>query len=126
MSRTSISVVESARLVNLIEAEFVESGKTDGEFGAYATEKLGFPVNVRLVHCRRTELGIPSRSELRKSAAPVDILNLTERLTSIERQLAADQKELRGLAELFLDLKSRTRVLENTPRLKGHFEGFTS
>ena len=121
MDRSHLTSVQSARVIVLIEAEYVSSGKNDREFAAYASEKLGFPVNERQLHNRRIELGIPARRDIIKPEVDVPI-----RLASIEAQLISDQKEFRGLASLFLDLRDRVALIEKALRLKGHFEGFPS
>jgi len=118
--RNSLSTVQSARLVNLIETEFVSSGKSDEDFGKYASEKLGFEVNPRNVHTRRGELGIPSHREAAKAAG--SILIEPERIEALERQLAADRREFAGLAALVIDLQQRLTILQKAAKLKGTFE----
>ena len=116
--RHTLSLVESAKLVNLILAEYAASRKTDAEFATYAAEKLGFKVDKTHVNTRRVELAISASN---KVVAP-DLLAISERLEAVERQLAADQREFKGLAALTIDLTTRLGVLEKAARLKGTFE----
>lgn len=90
MSIRKLSMLESMRLMNLIETEFLAKGMTDVEFARYAAEKLGFPVQSTSVLKRRNELGIPSTR-----IVPGDT-----------------EKELRGLAKLVMDLSQRVAALE--------------
>lgn len=59
--RNQLNAVQTARLVNLIEAEYVLSDKNDAEFAAYAAEKLGREVTEHNVQYMRAQLGIKSR-----------------------------------------------------------------
>jgi putative ubiquitin-RnfH superfamily antitoxin RatB of RatAB toxin-antitoxin module len=121
MGRKTLSLVESMKLMNLIQERFVESGMSDTQFAAAASAELGFEVVENHVYVRRTELGIPAN----RAKAETEILSLSQRLESVERQLAADQKEFRGLSAVFLDLKARFETLEKACRLKGAFERTT-
>ena len=118
MERKSLSLVLSSRLVHLIENEFESSRKTDSDFAAYASEKLGVTITKQHVWTRRTELGLPSAHENK----PLPVLEVSNRLEACERQLAADAKEFRGLAAIVIDLQSRVGHLERVARLKGTFE----
>ena len=110
--RSTVSLITSAKLVMLIEAEFVSSGKTDTEFASYASEKLGEPVNERNVKTRRAELGIKSRAELDAEKKLGGNTQFVRRLEALENQVAQDQKEFKGIAEVLIALRQRIETLE--------------
>lgn len=118
-SRKELSLLESMKLMQLIQDEYAAAGMSDGAFAEHAAQKLGFPVTANNVKNRRDALGIPAT---RARVPDASTLNVNERLEACERQLAADQKEFRGLTTLFLDLKSRFEILERAAKLKGTFE----
>ena len=82
-----IGMVESAKLVNLIESEYSTIGKTDAEFAKYATEKLGFNVATVHVNNRRVALGIPSYREAKTKTGKADIGALQDLIAALERRI---------------------------------------
>jgi len=107
VSKTFLTSVQSARLVNLIEAEYSASKVSDVGFAKIATEKLGFEVNNRHVQSRRVELGIP----LNGPPSPDET-----RLDRIERDGAA-------LTEVVAELTRKLDIVIKVLNLKMHFEG---
>lgn len=106
--RRTLSLVESAKLINLINNEFVSSKLTDEAFAKHATEKLGFEVLDRHVHTRRVELGLPSLRE--RPVEPPDLLAFAERVTTLERTVAAQRAQLQTLEAAIMTLRSLSRI----------------
>lgn len=99
-----LDMIQSSKLVNLIEAQFASKGLTDKEFAQFASENLGFPIADSSVTKRRDALGISSNNRLGDPLQPL--------INDIQRQLAADQKEFKGLTRLVLALSIRIASLE--------------
>lgn len=78
-SRKMLSRSQVFSLCKLLEAEYTSSGKFDGGFAAYASEKLGFTVTVGHVWHIRDDLGIPPNRPIAKKA---------ERMTPILARIA--------------------------------------
>lgn len=97
--RATLSMLQSARLITLIEVEYTSSGKNDVEFATYATEKLGFPVIRRHVTSRRDELGIPSHREANPSPDRVEVTAQVKELHASVDQLRKDYAALLALVE---------------------------
>jgi hypothetical protein len=66
--RTTLSMLQSSKLLIFIEDKYVASGVSDELFAKKATEELGFPVIRRHVTSRREVLNIPSNKELQARA----------------------------------------------------------
>ena len=107
MSKTFLSSVQSARLVNLIETEYSASKASDVSFAKIATEKLGFEVNNHHVHSRRVELGIP--------------LNTPH--SADETRIARCERDGAALAEAVAELTRKLDIVIKALNLKMHFEG---
>lgn len=60
--RKTLSILKSAELVDLIRAEYINSGQDDGPFALYATEKLGVTVNAAHIRTRRIALDIEANN----------------------------------------------------------------
>lgn len=116
-----LNMLQSSKLLVLIEADFVSLDKTDEEYAKYASEKLGFSVNADHIATRRRQLGIERK---RPVAVAGDLLALSERVEALERQHAADEKEHVGLSTVILEMRHRLDLIEKALRLKGQFEGF--
>lgn len=116
------NMLESAKILTLIEKEFVEKGLPNIEFAKYASEVLGFPVAESSIQKRRVLLNIPTTRTAARAVEVGGLLAISERLNTIELQLAADQKEFRGLAALVIELRQSYGVLVKAAKLKGTFE----
>jgi hypothetical protein len=89
-----LSMVGSAKLVMLIQNEFLIKKLEDSEFATYATEKLGFPVNVHQVRTRRCEMQIPSKFEMMKKEKKTTVIG---RIEELEKQVAEMKEKLKDL-----------------------------
>lgn len=101
MKRQFLSLTQSARLVYLIESEWLSSQKNDADFARYASEKLGFPVSVTQVYGRRSELGIQPPAKTPESFT----------------RLSALEFDFHGLTEAMFGLRDRLEKLESTCRM---------
>lgn len=83
-----LNMVQSAKLITLLAAEYVESKMTDTPFAVHATKVLGFPVDVGHVVTRRTALDIPSNGRPSKTPArPADITAMQELVSQLEARV---------------------------------------
>ena len=89
-----LSMVDSAKLVMLIQNEFLVKKMDDEEFAKYATEKLGTPINIHQVRNRRVEMQIPSAVEIRKSEKKTTVVG---RLETLEKEVAELKEKLKDL-----------------------------
>jgi hypothetical protein len=99
-----MGMVESAKLINLIESEYSASKKTDDEFAKYAADKLGFDVVKIHVTNRRVALEIPSYQAMyiKPGKGDVDalhtlIVDLERRITKLEYNEVEMQRKIDGL-----------------------------
>ena len=84
-----IDMVQSAKLINLIEQEFAIKKIADKEFAEYASSVLGFPVAASNVENRRSALGIPSTQSIRMRHNMDSLLDL---IRDLEVRIAALEK----------------------------------
>ena len=105
-------MVESARLVNLIETEYKTLGLVDASFAKHASEKLGFEVVTSCVQKRRNELGIPTLSQ----TMSMGLLFPQERMEALEKLLNEHRIELQSLSAAILNLRTRLKKLEPEDR----------
>lgn len=105
-----LSMIQSARLIALIEGEFAASGKNDREFAEHASTKLGFPIAENHVEVRRRELGIPA---LRDIAAPSD--------AALASEVAALRRDGAALAAEVERLSKRLELVIGFANLQKHF-----
>lgn len=83
-TRETLSLIPSAKLVTLIEAEYGKLGLTDDKFAEHATKVLGFAVNERQVKSRRIELGIASTRNAERMQASRTVI---DRITALEQEV---------------------------------------
>lgn len=91
--RKQLSIVQSAKLLMLVEAEYVNYNKDDNTFAKYATEKLGFSVSGSNVTGRRNALDIPATRTAKMAAKSLDTASLLSLLADIERRVAALERK---------------------------------
>lgn len=89
-----ISMIASAKLINLIEAEYATSGLTDKAFAEHATMKLGFDIIESHVRNRRQEMGIESNRDLARVASRADIGTLQDLIATLERRVTKLEFEM--------------------------------
>lgn len=89
-----LSMVDSAKLVMLIQNEFLIKKLDDEGFAKYATEKLGTPINLHQVRNRRVEMQIPSAVEIRKSEKKTTVIG---RVEALEKEVADLKEKLKDL-----------------------------
>lgn len=82
-----ISMIESAKLINLIESEYTSSNMTDDEFAKYASEKTGHSYAETHVNTRRVALGILSNKEAATNRRNVTIDALQDLIATLERRV---------------------------------------
>lgn len=97
--RKQLSIVQSAKLLMLVEAEYQTKNVDDNTFAKYATEKLGFSVSGSNVAGRRNALDMPAtrtQNIIRKNTDAASLLSLIEglekRIVELERRLGSVER----------------------------------
>ena len=92
-----LTMVQSAKLVDLIDHEFVSSGMFDIAFAEHASKVLGFPVIDRHVKSRREAMDIktPERKKQERIVArPMDITAMQELVSGLEKRIELLEKAM--------------------------------
>lgn len=66
--RVTLQLASRIRLASLVQDEYHASGKSDGDFAALATERIGVPVVASHVQYVRAQLGMKSNHDLKREA----------------------------------------------------------
>lgn len=83
--RNDLTLDKQYKLMQLVERDYATRRQTDEEFGAYATETLGFFVNGNNVFGARRALGIDApRNTATNTALESRVLVLEKRLAELE------------------------------------------
>ena len=86
--KDSLTMIQSAKLLTLVNDEFAKANLTEPEFAAHATKVLGFEVKTSHVNSRRVALGIPSRKEMNGARKAMTIESLFELVRELEKRVA--------------------------------------
>ena len=85
--RKQLSIVQSAKLLMLVEAEYVNYNKDDNTFAKYASEKLGFSVSGSNVAGRRHALNIPATRTNNMMKKNTDVAALISLIEGLEKRI---------------------------------------
>lgn len=83
-----LNLSETFKLGDLLRLEYLESGKSDREFAAYAAEKLGFQITEHNVRGVRESLGIERPKPVVESALLARVENLETQVARLQREIA--------------------------------------
>lgn len=90
---TNLKMADNFKLINYMIAEYSNSGLTDEEFAAKASEALGIPgINSGHIVHRRGEFDIPSNARVK--AEDPDIQTLAAQVLAQAKQIADLQERL--------------------------------
>ena len=82
-----LSMIQSAKLLTLINDEFTKLNLAEPDFATHATKVLGFDVKSSHVNSRRVALGIPSRKEVVVARKAMTVDSLFELLRELEKRV---------------------------------------
>lgn len=117
--RNKLGILESAKLLTLVQERFAASELDDEQFASYASQELGFPCAASSVAARRRELGIDSaierarkaKAELLKKKAEREAMELAksapagvEPIVVVERRLTLLIAALSSVLEVVLSI----------------------
>lgn len=108
-TNNNLTLADSFRLMTLLTAEYVSSGKTDWDFAVYATEKLGIKLNKDHIRNRRVSLNIPNNRVV--AAAEKKALNkgkIVDRITALETAVLVLLERIEVLEKPFPVLRKET------------------
>lgn len=89
-----LSMVDSAKLVMLIQNEYSKSKMMDSQFAEFATKQLGFQVLHSHILSRRQELGITAGRMEQLTAKKQTVIGRVEQL---EKEVAELKEKLKDL-----------------------------
>ena len=90
-----LNMVQSARLINLIDNEYVSSKLTNTPFAEHATKVLGYCVTAGHVAARLEQMDIPSNGRpAATKTKPGDMAALHDMMAALEKRIDTIEKTL--------------------------------